>query len=163
MVRINEPLRSFVTWATRYGYIDFAAMRWYAAYESEYVYPQDGQMGQPFPGSHGYTSIQGYVTPGRHVLRYGGPRFSGVTTETIASTIPCRISCRPRKRRKKGRVGGGLSSTVNKVSLPYALKKEKSNRSIQDYLHQFQDRYELCFPAHAAQFPQSGGSDPTAS
>ena len=43
------------------------------------------QYGQPFPGSHGYTSIQGYMTPGRPVLQYGGPRFSGATTETIAT------------------------------------------------------------------------------
>ncbi|KAL6959785.1 hypothetical protein U1Q18_039940 [Sarracenia purpurea var. burkii] len=81
----------------------------YAAYGPEYVYPQGiynpyasqhylqmygvpgtvntnippyGQMGQTLPGSHGHTTIQGYVTPGRHVLQYGGPRVSGVTTET---------------------------------------------------------------------------------
>ncbi|KAF5958132.1 hypothetical protein HYC85_005357 [Camellia sinensis] len=45
-----------------------------------------GQMGHPLSGNHGYPTIQGYVTPGRHVLQYGGPLVSGVTTDTIATT-----------------------------------------------------------------------------
>ncbi|GMP93726.1 hypothetical protein CsSME_00043439 [Camellia sinensis var. sinensis] len=45
-----------------------------------------GQMGPPLSGNHGYPTIQGYVTPGRHVLQYGGPLVSGVTTDTIATT-----------------------------------------------------------------------------
>ncbi|GMP43701.1 hypothetical protein CsSME_00012963 [Camellia sinensis var. sinensis] len=45
-----------------------------------------GQMGHPFSGNHGYPTIQGYVTPGRHVLQYGGPLISGVTTDTIVIT-----------------------------------------------------------------------------
>ncbi|GMP34608.1 hypothetical protein CsSME_00007407 [Camellia sinensis var. sinensis] len=45
-----------------------------------------GQMGHPLSGNHGYPTIQGYVTPGRHVLQYGGPFVSGVTTDTIATT-----------------------------------------------------------------------------
>ncbi|CAL5430732.1 unnamed protein product [Camellia sinensis] len=44
-----------------------------------------GQMGHPLSGNHGYPTIQGYVTPGRHVLQYGGPLVSGVTTDTIAT------------------------------------------------------------------------------
>ncbi|KAI8030259.1 hypothetical protein LOK49_LG01G02856 [Camellia lanceoleosa] len=36
--------------------------------------------------NHGYPTIQGYVTPGRHVLQYGGSIVSGVTIDTIATT-----------------------------------------------------------------------------
>ncbi|PSS00348.1 RNA-binding protein ARP1 [Actinidia chinensis var. chinensis] len=120
----------------------------YTAYGSEYVYPQGvynpyvgqpylqmygvppgtantniAQYGQPFPGSHGYTSIQGYMTPGRHVLQYGGPRFSGVTTETIATI---------------------------QAPYPTGLPAPVPGQA------------RIIFPAHAAQFTQSGGSDPTA-
>ncbi|CAL5423241.1 unnamed protein product [Camellia sinensis] len=45
-----------------------------------------GQMGHPLSGNHGYPTIQGYVTPGRHVLQYGGPLVNGVTTDTITIT-----------------------------------------------------------------------------
>ncbi|CAL5432588.1 unnamed protein product [Camellia sinensis] len=45
-----------------------------------------GQMGHPLSSNHGYPTIQGNVTPGRHVLQYGGPLVSGVTTDTIATT-----------------------------------------------------------------------------
>ncbi|CAL5327607.1 unnamed protein product [Camellia sinensis] len=85
----------------------------YASFGPEYAYPQGvynphmgqhylqiygvpgtvntnivlyGQMGHPLSGNHGYPTIQGYVTPGRHVLQYGGPIVSGVTTDTIATT-----------------------------------------------------------------------------
>ncbi|CAL5365102.1 unnamed protein product [Camellia sinensis] len=85
----------------------------YASFGPEYAYPQGvynphmgqhylqiygvpgtvntnivpyGQMGHPFSGNHGYPTIQGYVTPGRHVLQYGGPLVSGVTTDTIVIT-----------------------------------------------------------------------------
>ncbi|CAL5428512.1 unnamed protein product [Camellia sinensis] len=84
----------------------------YASFGPEYAYPQGvynphmgqhylqiygvpstvntnivpyGQMGHPLSGNHGYPTIQGYVTPGRHVLQYGGPLVSGVTTDTIAT------------------------------------------------------------------------------
>ncbi|CAL5402519.1 unnamed protein product [Camellia sinensis] len=82
----------------------------YASFGPEYAYPQGvynphmgqhylqiygvpstvntnivpyGQMGHPLFGNHGYPTIQGYVTPGRHVLQYGGPLVNGVTTDTI--------------------------------------------------------------------------------
>ncbi|KAG5529925.1 hypothetical protein RHGRI_030340 [Rhododendron griersonianum] len=42
-----------------------------------------GQMGQSLTANHGYATVQGYVTPGRHVLQYGGPRVSGVSSDTI--------------------------------------------------------------------------------
>ncbi|KAL7181467.1 hypothetical protein ACSBR1_040373 [Camellia fascicularis] len=85
----------------------------YASFGPEYAYPQSvynphmgqhylqiygvpgtvntnivpyGQMGHPLSGNHGYPTIQGYVTPGRHVLQYGGPLVNGVTTDTIATT-----------------------------------------------------------------------------
>ncbi|CAL5401851.1 unnamed protein product [Camellia sinensis] len=85
----------------------------YASFGPEYAYPQDvynphmgqhylqiygvpstvntnivpyGQMGHPLFGNHGYPTIQGYVTPGRHVLQYGGPLVNGVTTDTITIT-----------------------------------------------------------------------------
>ncbi|CAL5404962.1 unnamed protein product [Camellia sinensis] len=85
----------------------------YASFGPEYAYPQGvynphmgqhylqiygvpstvntnivpyGQMGHPFFGNHGYPTIQGYVTPGRHVLQYGGPLVNGVTTDTITIT-----------------------------------------------------------------------------
>ncbi|KAF5931094.1 hypothetical protein HYC85_031967 [Camellia sinensis] len=45
-----------------------------------------GQMGHPLSGNHGYPTIQGYVTPGRHVLQYGGPLINGVTIDTITIT-----------------------------------------------------------------------------
>ncbi|GMP37473.1 hypothetical protein CsSME_00009132 [Camellia sinensis var. sinensis] len=45
-----------------------------------------GQMGHPLSGNHGYPTIQGYVTPGRHALQYGGPLVNGVTTDTITIT-----------------------------------------------------------------------------
>ncbi|XP_052197444.1 uncharacterized protein LOC127804608 isoform X2 [Diospyros lotus] len=84
----------------------------YGGYGPEYVYPQGvynpyvaqhylqmygmpgtvntniipyGQTGHPLPSNHGYTSIQGYAPPVRHVLPYGGAYFSGVTTENIAT------------------------------------------------------------------------------
>ncbi|CAL5423860.1 unnamed protein product [Camellia sinensis] len=44
------------------------------------------QMGHPLSCNHGYPTIQGYVTLGRHVLQYGGPLVSGVTIDTIATT-----------------------------------------------------------------------------
>ncbi|CAL5361937.1 unnamed protein product [Camellia sinensis] len=85
----------------------------YASFGPEYAYPQGvynphmgqhylqiygvpstvntnivpyGQMGHPLSGNHGYPTIQGYVTPGRHVLQYGGPLVNGVTTDTITIT-----------------------------------------------------------------------------
>ncbi|CAL5401935.1 unnamed protein product [Camellia sinensis] len=85
----------------------------YASFGPEYAYPQGvynphmgqhylqiygvpstvntnivpyGQMGHPLFGNHGYPTIQGYVTPGRHVLQYGGPLDNGVTTDTITIT-----------------------------------------------------------------------------
>ncbi|CAL5340513.1 unnamed protein product [Camellia sinensis] len=85
----------------------------YASFGPEYAYPQGvynphmgqhylqiygvpstvntnivpyGQMGHPLSGNHGYPTIQGYVTPGRHVLQYGGPLVNGVTTNTITIT-----------------------------------------------------------------------------
>ncbi|CAL5349207.1 unnamed protein product [Camellia sinensis] len=85
----------------------------YASFGPEYAYPQGvynphmgqhylqiygvpstvntnivpyGQMGHPLFGNHGYPTIQGYVTPGRHVLQYGGPLVNGVTTDTITIT-----------------------------------------------------------------------------
>ncbi|CAL5334022.1 unnamed protein product [Camellia sinensis] len=85
----------------------------YASFGPEYAYPQGvynphmgqhylqiygvpstvntnivpyGQMGHPLSGNHGYPTIQGYVTPDRHVLQYGGPLVNGVTTDTIAIT-----------------------------------------------------------------------------
>ncbi|KAF5954293.1 hypothetical protein HYC85_007149 [Camellia sinensis] len=85
----------------------------YASFGPEYAYPQGaynphmgqhylqiygvpstvntnivpyGQMGHPLSGNHGYPTIQGYVTPGRHVLQYGGPLVNRVTTDTIAIT-----------------------------------------------------------------------------
>ncbi|CAL5418038.1 unnamed protein product [Camellia sinensis] len=85
----------------------------YASFGPEYAYPQgvynphmgqhylqiygvpstvntnivpSGQMGHPLSGNHGYPTIQGYVTPGRHVLQYGGPLVNGVTTDTITIT-----------------------------------------------------------------------------
>ncbi|XAR58083.1 hypothetical protein NMG60_11026463 [Bertholletia excelsa] len=45
-----------------------------------------GQLGQPLPVSHGYTSMPGFVMPGRHVLHYGGARVAGVPAESIATT-----------------------------------------------------------------------------
>ncbi|CAL5393453.1 unnamed protein product [Camellia sinensis] len=85
----------------------------YASFGPEYAYPQGvynphmgqhylqiygvpstvntnivpyGQMGHPLSGNHGYPTIQGYVTPGRHVLQYGGPLVNEVTTDTITIT-----------------------------------------------------------------------------
>ncbi|CAL5337255.1 unnamed protein product [Camellia sinensis] len=87
----------------------------YASFGPEYAYPQGvynphmgqhylqiygvpstvntnivpyGQMGHPLSGNHGYPTIQGYVTPGHHVLQYqyGGPLVNGVTTDTITIT-----------------------------------------------------------------------------
>ncbi|XAR73659.1 hypothetical protein NMG60_11007700 [Bertholletia excelsa] len=84
----------------------------YAAYGPEYAYPQGvynpymgqhyiqmyglhgmvntkivshGQIGQPLPGSHRHKAIPSCVLPGNHVLPYELSRFSGATTETIAS------------------------------------------------------------------------------
>ncbi|XP_047334684.1 RNA-binding protein 24-like [Impatiens glandulifera] len=85
----------------------------YTAYGTEFVYPQQGyyspymgqnylqmygvpgavstnmasyaQMGQPVSGSHGYSSIPAFVSPGQHVVRYGGPPLTGGTSESIAS------------------------------------------------------------------------------
>ncbi|KAF5939117.1 hypothetical protein HYC85_023376 [Camellia sinensis] len=102
------PRARYITMASEY---ELRLM--YASFGPEYAYPQGvynphmgqhylqiygvpgtvntnivpyGQMGHPFSGNHGYPTIQGYVTPGRHVLQYGGPLVSGVTTDTIVIT-----------------------------------------------------------------------------
>ncbi|CAL5411943.1 unnamed protein product [Camellia sinensis] len=94
----------------------------YASFGPEYAYPQGvynphmgqhylqiygvpstvntnivpyGQMGHPLSSNHGYPTIQGYVTPGRHVLQYGGtPRQWSNYRHYChnSSTIPCRAS-----------------------------------------------------------------------
>ncbi|KAF5949772.1 hypothetical protein HYC85_011765 [Camellia sinensis] len=82
----------------------------YASFGPEYAYPQGvynphmgqhylqiygvpstvntnivpyGQMGHPLSGNHGYPTIQGYVTPGRHVLQYGGPLYPELQASTM--------------------------------------------------------------------------------
>ncbi|XP_010270570.1 PREDICTED: RNA-binding protein 24-A [Nelumbo nucifera] len=57
------------------------------------VYPV-GPLGQPLPGSHGYTSVQGYAMPGPHVVQLSGPNVNGVTppVPTIQATYPTGVA-----------------------------------------------------------------------
>ncbi|OVA01101.1 RNA recognition motif domain [Macleaya cordata] len=80
----------------------------YTTYGPEYVYPQGvyspymgqqflqiygvpgntaiypfGQLGQPLPGSHGYTTFQGYAMPGHQIMQLNTANVSGVTTAPI--------------------------------------------------------------------------------
>ncbi|KAG1364199.1 RNA-binding protein 24-B [Cocos nucifera] len=86
----------------------------YTAYGPEYIYPQNaynpytahqyvqvygvpgavntavypyGQLGQPLPGGHGYTAVQGYTVPGQHLLQISGQNVNGigVTTASLAA------------------------------------------------------------------------------
>ncbi|CAK9178278.1 unnamed protein product [Ilex paraguariensis] len=82
----------------------------YAAYGPEYVYPQGvynpyvnqqylhiygvpgtvntamypySQLGQTVPGSHGYTTLQGYAVPGHQIMQFGGPSVNAMTTSSV--------------------------------------------------------------------------------
>lgn len=48
------------------------------------VYPY-GQLGQPLPGGHGYTAVQGYTVPSHHLLQISGQNVNGVTTASLAA------------------------------------------------------------------------------
>ena len=47
------------------------------------VYPY-GQLGQPLPGGHGFTAVQGYTVPGHHLMQISGQNVNGVTTASLA-------------------------------------------------------------------------------
>lgn len=50
-----------------------------------------GQLGQPIPGGHGYTAIQGYTMPGHHFVQFSGPNVNGVASAprpTIQAPYP---------------------------------------------------------------------------
>ncbi|XP_038971935.1 RNA-binding protein 24-like [Phoenix dactylifera] len=94
----------------------------YPTYGSEYIYPQNvyspfmgqqyfqiygvpgavntgiypfGQLGQPVPGGHGYTAIQGYTMPGHHFMQFSGPNVNGVTSAsrpTIQAPYPAGVA-----------------------------------------------------------------------
>ncbi|XP_057975584.1 probable RNA-binding protein ARP1 isoform X2 [Malania oleifera] len=82
----------------------------YATYGPEYVYPQGvynpylsqqylqiygvpgtvnpavypyGQLGQTMPGTHGYTTVQGYAMPGHQIVQFGGPSVNAITTSPV--------------------------------------------------------------------------------
>ncbi|GMH04982.1 hypothetical protein Nepgr_006822 [Nepenthes gracilis] len=48
------------------------------------LYPY-GQLGQSVPGSHGYTTLQGYTMPGHQIVQFGGPSVNAMTTSMIPS------------------------------------------------------------------------------
>ncbi|KAL3621563.1 hypothetical protein CASFOL_036475 [Castilleja foliolosa] len=86
----------------------------YAAYSPEYAYPQGvyspygnqqflqvygvpggsvgtamypySQMSQAVPGSHNYTTMQGYAMPGHQIVQFGGPGANAMTSSV--PTIP---------------------------------------------------------------------------
>ncbi|KAK6793138.1 hypothetical protein RDI58_012219 [Solanum bulbocastanum] len=82
----------------------------YATYGADYVYPQGvynpyggqqylpiygvpgtvnatmypyGQLSQAVPGSHSYTTLQGYAVPGHQILQFGGPGVNAMTASSI--------------------------------------------------------------------------------
>ncbi|CAN4121290.1 unnamed protein product [Withania somnifera] len=82
----------------------------YATYGADYVYPQGvynpyggqqylpiygvpgtvnatmypyGQLSQAVPGSHSYTTLQGYAVPGPQILQFGGPGVNAMTASSI--------------------------------------------------------------------------------
>lgn len=82
----------------------------YATYGTDYVYPQGvynpyggqqylpiygvpgtvnatmypyGQLSQAVPGSHSYTTLQGYAVPGHQILQFGGPGVNAMTASSI--------------------------------------------------------------------------------
>ncbi|XP_038987260.1 uncharacterized protein LOC120103818 isoform X3 [Phoenix dactylifera] len=58
------------------------------------VYPF-GQLGQPIPGGHGYTAVQGYTIPGHNFAQFTGPNVNGVTTAprpTIQAPYPAGVA-----------------------------------------------------------------------
>ncbi|XP_072978767.1 probable RNA-binding protein ARP1 isoform X1 [Typha angustifolia] len=94
----------------------------YTTYGPEYVYPQNvynpymgqqylqpygipgavntaiypfGQLGQPIPGGHGYTAVQGYTMPGHHFVQFSGLNVNGVTSSprpTIQTPFPVGVA-----------------------------------------------------------------------
>ncbi|KAK4780376.1 hypothetical protein SAY87_016482 [Trapa incisa] len=46
-----------------------------------------GQLAHPSSGNHGYTSLQNYATPGRHLAQFGVPTLNGITTSPAIPTI----------------------------------------------------------------------------
>nr|XP_016439333.1 PREDICTED: RNA-binding protein 38-like isoform X1 [Nicotiana tabacum] len=82
----------------------------YATYGGDYVYPQGvynpyggqqylpiygvpgsvnttmypyGQLSQAVPGSHSYTTLEGYAMPGHQILQFGGPSVNAMTASSI--------------------------------------------------------------------------------
>ncbi|GAB4833051.1 hypothetical protein Ancab_007109 [Ancistrocladus abbreviatus] len=48
------------------------------------IYPY-GQLSQSVPGSHGYTTLQGYSVPSHPIMQIGGPSVNAMTTSAIPS------------------------------------------------------------------------------
>lgn len=46
------------------------------------MYPY-GQLSQAVPGSHSYTTLQGYAVPGHQILQFGGPSVNAMTASSI--------------------------------------------------------------------------------
>lgn len=46
------------------------------------MYPY-GQLSQAVPGSHSYTTLQGYAVPGHQILQFGGPGVNAMTASSI--------------------------------------------------------------------------------
>ncbi|XP_057975586.1 uncharacterized protein LOC131162959 isoform X3 [Malania oleifera] len=90
--------------------LDVYPLNRYATYGPEYVYPQGvynpylsqqylqiygvpgtvnpavypyGQLGQTMPGTHGYTTVQGYAMPGHQIVQFGGPSVNAITTSPV--------------------------------------------------------------------------------
>ncbi|XP_068653168.1 uncharacterized protein [Aristolochia californica] len=82
----------------------------YTAYGPEYVYPQNlynpymgqqylqvygvpgtvntaiypfGQLGQPLPSSHSYSTVPGYAMPSHHILQFSAPNVNGATAAPL--------------------------------------------------------------------------------
>lgn len=91
-----------------------------------------GQLGHP--GNLGYRPIQGYMTPGPHLMQYGRPNVSGAASETIPTIQATYLT------------GNTYLFTI--FTIPFSCKYYKKQDSIQTppsaRLHAYECACNIC-------------------
>ncbi|KAF8405601.1 hypothetical protein HHK36_010508 [Tetracentron sinense] len=113
------------------------------------IYPY-GQLGQTLPGSHGYTTVQGYAMPGHHIVQFAGPNANGLTTATIPSIQA------PYPTGKNFLLG-----TIH-LSLLHVDLIRQIFWALSGIAAPIPGQPQFIVPAHSPQFTQGSGSDQTA-